>query len=59
MIPHMLSMNSTVNLGLKALDGWCHLQFMDMTMEGVHVEIMGLLGSLITGKKLQIQFDGK
>ncbi len=52
MIPHMLSAGSTVNSGLKAPDWWSRTQFADTTMEGAHAEIVRLLGSTITGKKL-------
>jgi NADPH:quinone reductase-like Zn-dependent oxidoreductase len=58
MIPRMLTASSTVNSGLK-VGGWCRSQFTDTTMEGAHAEIVKLLGSSITGKKLRIRFDGK
>ena len=59
MIPRMLSAGGTVNSGLKAPDGWCRSQFVDTTMEEAHVEIVRLLGTTITGKKLRIRFDGR
>lgn len=58
MIPRMLSAGNIVNSGLKSPDGWCCSQFEDTTMEKAHGEIVKLLGSSITGKKLRIRFDG-
>mmetsp|Transcript_10044 Transcript_10044/g.18044 ORF Transcript_10044/g.18044 Transcript_10044/m.18044 type:complete len:361 (-) Transcript_10044:96-1178(-) len=58
MVPRMLSAGKVVNSGLKSPDGWCCSQFQDTTMEKVHEEIVELLGSSITGKKLRIRFDG-
>lgn len=59
MIPRMMSAGKTVNAGLKGPDGWCCSQFEDVTMGTAHEEIVKLLGSSITGKKLRIRFDGK
>lgn len=59
MIPRMLSASGTVNSGLRSPDGWCRTEFADTTMEGAHAEIVRLLGTSITGKKLRIRFDGR
>lgn len=59
MAPRMMSAGKIVNSGLKSPDGWCCSQFQDTTMENAHAEIVQLLGSSITGKKLRIRFDGK
>ena len=59
MIPRMLSAGGTVNSGLKTPGGWSRSQLVDTTMEGSHAEIVRLLGSTITGKKLRIRFDGR
>ena len=56
MIPRMLSANKLVNSGLASPDGWCCSQFHDTTMEGVHAEVVKLLTSGVTGKKLRIRF---
>ncbi len=58
MIPRMLAASARVNDGLRD-GGWCRSQFIDTNMEGAHAEIVKLLGSSITGKKLRIRFDGK
>ena len=57
MIPRVLAANARVNEGLRE-GGWCRTQFVDVTMENAHAEIVRLLGSSITGKKLRIRFDG-
>lgn len=57
MLRRMLSAGKEVNSGLKSPDGWCCTQFEDTTMEKAHGEIVKLLGSSITGKKLRIRFD--
>jgi NADPH:quinone reductase-like Zn-dependent oxidoreductase len=58
MVSRMLSAGKLVNSGLKSPDGWCCTQFEDTTMEKAHGEIVKLLDSSITGKKLRIRFDG-
>ncbi|KAL3793241.1 hypothetical protein HJC23_000783 [Cyclotella cryptica] len=58
MVYRMISAGKVVNSGLKSPDGWCCTQFEDTTMEKAHGEIVKLLGSSITGKKLRIRFDG-
>lgn len=57
MLPRMMSAGKVVNSGLKSPDGWCCTQFQDTTMEKAHEEIVKLLGTSITGKKLRIRFD--
>ena len=57
MIPRMMSASGVVNAGLAA-DGWARSQFLDTTMEVAHAEIVRLLSSSSTGKKLRIRFDG-
>lgn len=59
MVPRMLSAGNVVNLGLKSPDGWCCSTFEDTTMEKAHEDIVRLLGSSATGKKLRIRFDGE
>mmetsp|Transcript_13069 Transcript_13069/g.28338 ORF Transcript_13069/g.28338 Transcript_13069/m.28338 type:complete len:349 (-) Transcript_13069:207-1253(-) len=56
MIPRMLSASRKVNDGLKS-PGWSSTQFMDTTLEKAHDDIVKLLASSITGKKLRIRFD--
>ena len=58
MVSRMLSAGKVVNSGLKSPDGWCCSQFEDTTMEKAHQDIVRLLGSSITGKKLRIRIDG-
>lgn len=55
MIPRMMSANKLVNSGLDYPDGWCCSQFHDTTMEGAHDEVLSLLRSGVTGKKLRIR----
>ena len=56
MIWRMRNATATVNAGLSN-GGWSSTQFMDTTMDKVHDEIVRLLGSSSTGKKLRIRFD--
>mmetsp|Transcript_253 Transcript_253/g.393 ORF Transcript_253/g.393 Transcript_253/m.393 type:complete len:356 (+) Transcript_253:2-1069(+) len=56
MVPRMISASRKVNSGLKA-PGWSSTQFSDTTMEKAQDDIVHLLGSSITGKKLRIRFD--
>lgn len=56
MIPRLLSASKLVNSGLASPDGWCCSQFHDTTMEGAHAEVVKLLTSGVTGKKLRIRF---
>ncbi|KAL7475937.1 hypothetical protein ACHAW6_001830 [Cyclotella cf. meneghiniana] len=58
MIYRMMWAGKIVNSGLKSPDGWCCSQFQDTTMEKAHEDIVKLLGTSITGKKLRIRFDG-
>lgn len=58
-IPRMLSANKLVNSGLESPDGWCCSQFHDTTMEGVYAEMVELLKSGVTGKKLRVRLDGQ
>lgn len=52
----MRKATATVNAGLTN-GGWSSTQFVDTTMDKAHDEIVRLLGSSITGKKLRIRFD--
>ena len=54
MLPRFLSAGKKVNPGLK--DGWSSSQFTDTTMESTHDDIVKLIGSSVTGKKLRIRF---
>lgn len=54
MVLRMRSASSKVNSGLK--DGWSSSTFEDTTMEAAHGDLIKLLGSSITGKKLRIRF---
>ncbi|KAL3790911.1 hypothetical protein ACHAWO_010908 [Cyclotella atomus] len=58
MARRMMAAGSVVNSGLKSPDGWSCSQFEDTTMEKAPDEIVKLLGSSVTGKKLRIRFDG-
>ena len=56
MVPRMLAASGKVNSGLKA-PGWSSSTFMDTTLDKAHEDIVKLLGSSITGKKLRLRFD--
>ncbi|KAL9178955.1 hypothetical protein ACHAXT_011928 [Thalassiosira profunda] len=57
MVPRMLRASGKVNAGLKGPDGWSSTQFEDTTLEKAHDDIVRLLSSSATGKKLRIRFD--
>jgi len=55
MLPRLMSAARKVNAGLRSPDGWSSSQFKDTTMESAFDDIVGLIGSSITGKKLRIR----
>lgn len=57
MLPRILSASKLVNSGLASPDGWCCSHFQDTTMEDMHAEVVSLLKSGVTGKKLRIRLD--
>ncbi|KAL7550552.1 hypothetical protein ACHAWF_013775 [Thalassiosira exigua] len=57
MVPRMLRASRKVNTGLKGPEGWSSTQFEDTTLEKAHGDIVRLLSSSATGKKLRIRFD--
>lgn len=52
----MVMASRKVNEGLKD-GGWSSSQFLDTSLESAHADIVKLLDSSITGKKLRIRFD--
>lgn len=57
MILRMRNASSKVNSGLK--DGWSSSTFQDTTLEAAHEDLVTLLGSSVTGKKLRIRFPAE
>jgi len=55
-LPRLISAGRKVNSGLTA-PGWSSTQFSDTSIEDAHDNIVQLLGSSITGKKLRIRFN--
>mmetsp|Transcript_16729 Transcript_16729/g.25280 ORF Transcript_16729/g.25280 Transcript_16729/m.25280 type:complete len:357 (+) Transcript_16729:86-1156(+) len=56
MISRMMSTANKVNCGLKE-DGWASTQFIDTSLEKAHDDIVELLGSSATGKKLRVRMN--
>jgi NADPH:quinone reductase-like Zn-dependent oxidoreductase len=55
-VPRMLLAGRKVNAGLKE-GGWSSTQFKDTTLENVQSDLVELLNSGITGRKLRIRLD--
>ena len=56
MLPRLMSASRKVNAGLKK-GGWSSSEFKDTTLENAFDDLVKLLDSSITGKKLRIRFD--
>jgi NADPH:quinone reductase len=57
MIPRAMIASRKVNAGLLKENGWSRSQFVDTTIESAQADLVKLLHSSVTGKKLRIRFD--